>query len=199
MTVDVDPETPSCSSRTAAEQERDLLYRIGRALIEHKERLYRCHHTGLTAEVAWPVMESILNNIRPYLKSPGPSGSRVELPFDPTPQMIQAALLASIEVRQRYETDELQPDSPGPRPAEMIRAVWQAMVQALPASVTNHLQRSSAEQTYLNRSVNSAPEVWTRREPPANCRPLWRVAHSVVAGARRLLTLSRQSQSFAKQ
>lgn len=132
MAVDVASASQTTPLRAVAAEEKDILYLIGRAMIDHKERLYLCHRTGFTAELAWPIMESILDNIRPYL-TPVQSNSvgfRL-LPTEPSPEMVCAALQASIRVQREYGY-EIHPDSPGDAPSEMVRAVWAAMLQALP-------------------------------------------------------------------
>lgn len=132
MTVDVPSASQTSPVRATAEEERDLLYLIGRALIEHKDRFYVCHRTGLTAELAWPIMESILTNIRPYLASAGARAEGMKLlPLEPTAEMIRAALQASVLVQQLYG-ENIHPDSPGDAASEMVRTVWGAMLAALP-------------------------------------------------------------------
>ncbi len=114
------------STAEALEQEREkaILHLIGRGLIDHKETFYKCHQTGLTAEVAWPVMHSIYGYVSPHL-------TPVNVPTEPTPVMIEAALKASIRLRDQWGV-EVEPDSPGQLPAEMVRTVWCAMLQSLP-------------------------------------------------------------------
>lgn len=135
MAVDVESAKQTTARHDAAEEDKDILYLIGRALVEHKDRFYSCHHTGFTAELAWPVMESILSNIRPYLKSAEPNGIGLKLlPLEPTPEMIGAALQASLRVEQLHG-QSIHPDSPGELASEMVRSVWIAMLQALPSTV----------------------------------------------------------------
>ena|SRR5579885_791794 len=72
-----------------------------------------------------------------------PSGSSQEpngghlaasaLPADPSNGMIIAALEASLRFRDERGLNDVQPDSPGGIPAEMVRVVWRAMVERLTA------------------------------------------------------------------
>jgi hypothetical protein len=138
MAIDIASAPQTAPLRAVAEEEKDILYLIGRALIDHKERLYTCHLTGFTAELAWPIMESILGNIRPYLRSVESDGGGFKLlPAEPTAEMVSAALQASIRVQHQFGYD-IRPDSPGNAPSEMVRAVWAAMMQALPEPIGVH-------------------------------------------------------------
>jgi hypothetical protein len=137
--------------------DRDILYLIGRGLIDHKERLYTCDQTGLTAEVAWPIMESILGYIRPFLKHTDPAETGLKiLPLEPTTEMIRAALQASILLRQQYEDRDVQPDSPGWLPYEMVRTVWDAMLKTLPSP-------NAACENNCSTSLQDGPEAATAR------------------------------------
>ncbi len=131
----VRPAFADVSPEMEKEKERHLLHLIGEALIDHKERLYSCHRTGFTAEVAWPIMESILGKIRPYVTQGAAAepGLRA-LPSEPTAEMIDAALNASLKLREERAVEEVQPDSSGSLPSDMVRVVWRAMIERLPSS-----------------------------------------------------------------
>lgn len=54
-----------------------------------------------------------------------------ELPDEPSTGMIIAALEASLRFRDERGLNDVQPDSPGGIPSEMVRVVWRAMREKL--------------------------------------------------------------------
>lgn len=50
---------------------------------------------------------------------------------EPSNGMIIAALAASIAFRKEVGMRDIQPDTPGGVPAEMVRVVWRAMLERM--------------------------------------------------------------------